>query len=123
MGRCIDLENRTADFALRIVKLCRALPRSSEAQVISKQLLRAGTSVGANYRATQRARFKAEFISKLAIVIEEADEVLFWLELLVRAEIVGSMKLDSLKKEANELVAIFVASQKTVRRTPSIPRS
>jgi four helix bundle protein len=119
MGRRIELENRTADFALRIVRLCRALPNSSEAQVMSKQLLRAGTSVGANYRATQRSRSKAEFISKLAIVIEEADEVLFWLELLERAEVVSPKKLDSLKKEANELVAIFVASQKTVRKAPS----
>jgi four helix bundle protein len=123
MGRCIELENRTADFALRIVKLCRSLPRNSEAQVIAKQLLRAGTSVGANYRATQRSRSKAEFISKLSVVLEEADEVLFWLELLMRAEILSAARLVPLMKEAEELISIFVASQKTVRCSPSIQQS
>jgi four helix bundle protein len=79
--------------------------------------------VGANYRATQRSRSKAEFISKLAIVIEEADEVLFWLDLLVRAEIVTADRLKPLMKETNELVSIFVASQKTLRKAPFIQHS
>ncbi len=115
MGRRTELADRTAEFALRIVRLFRALPRSSEAQVIGTQLLRAGTSVGANYRASHRARSTAEFISKIAIVIEEADEVEFWLTLLAKAEILSLEKLTPLIRETNELIAIFVASHKTAR--------
>lgn len=115
MGRRIELENRTSDFAFRIVCLFRALPNTPEAQVIGKQLLRAGTSVGANYRSAERARSKAEFISKIGIVLEEADEVDFWLGLLVRAGIFPRERLAGLITEINELIAILVASQKTAR--------
>ncbi len=118
MGRRLDLENRTSDFALRIVRLYRSLPNSAEAQVIGKQLLRAGTSVGANYRAVERSRSRADFISKLGIVLEEADEVDFWLNLLVRADIFPRDRLSGLLTEINELIAIFVASQKTAKAKP-----
>jgi four helix bundle protein len=110
-----ELRNRTKQFALRIIRLFRSLPRSTEAQVLGRQLLRSGTSVGANYRAAGRARSKAEFISKIAIVVEEADETIFWLECLVESGIVKEVLLTDLLKEANELVAIFAASLRTAR--------
>jgi four helix bundle protein len=93
------------------------LPHSPEAHVLGKQLLRAGTSVGANYRAAGRARSKAEFIAKIGIVLEEADETIFWLECLAESGIVKPALLSDLLAEANELVAIFVASQRTARES------
>ena len=113
MSQPEDLRGRTKRFALRIIKLFRALPRSEEARILGKQVLRSGTSVAANYRALCRARSKAEFVAKMGIVIEEADETIFWLELLVEAGIVPEAKMDDLIAEANELTAIFVASRKT----------
>jgi four helix bundle protein len=92
------------------------LPRSAEAQILGKQLLRSGTSVGANYRAAGRARSKAEFSAKIGIVVEEADETVFWIECLVESGIVKEELLQDLLKEANELVAIFSALHRTVRR-------
>lgn len=115
MGNGDDLKIRTKQFALRIVKLYRALPFKNEASVIGKQLLRSGTSIGANYRAACRSRSKAEFLAKMGIVLEEADETLFWLELLLEAEIVSAIKLESLIKEADELTAIFVSSLRTAK--------
>jgi four helix bundle protein len=91
------------------------LPRSPEAQVIGRQLLRSGTSIGANYRAAGRARSHAEFVSKIAIVLEEADETVFWLECLIESEIVKPELLQELLAEATELVAIFAASYRTSR--------
>jgi four helix bundle protein len=111
------LRNRTKKFALRIIRLFQHLPHSPEAQVLGKQLLRAGTSVGANYRAAGRARSKAEFISKMGIVVEEADETIFWLECLVESGIVKPDLLKDLLAEANELVAIFAASHGTARQS------
>src|SRR6266849_4058342 len=110
-----ELRDRTKRFALRIIRLFRHLPRSTEAQVLGKQLLRSGTSVGANYRATGRARSKAEFVAKMGIVVEEADETVFWLECLIESEIVKRDLLADLLTEANELVAIFAASHRTAR--------
>ena len=110
MGSIPDLKDRTKQFALRIMRLCRSLPRREDARVIARQVLRSGTSVGANYRAACRARSKPEFVAKLGIVLEEADETVFWLELLQESEIVSSPKLASLLQEARELTAIFVAS-------------
>ncbi len=106
---------RTKQFALRIVRLFRSLPRAEEARVIGKQVLRSGTSVGANYRAVCRARSKREFISKMSIVVEEAYESVFWLELLVDAEIFPKAKLSPLHNEAEQLLAIFAASLHTAR--------
>ena len=112
----LALRDRTKQFALRILKVCNSLPNSEAARAISRQLLRSATSVAANYRAVGRARFQAEFVAKIGIVVEEADESVFWLELLVDGGIVTKSRLDGLITEANELVSIFVASQKTARR-------
>ena len=109
------LKDRTKQFAIRIVKLFRALPKNDEARVIGKQVLRSGTSVAANYRAVCRARSGAEFIAKIGMVVEEADETVFWLELLVETEIISLQKMESLINEANELLAIFAASQTTAK--------
>src|SRR5947209_5424102 len=109
------MKQRTKEFAKRVIKLCRQLPQSEEARLIRGQLFRFGTSVGANYRAACRGRSKADFISKLGIVLEEADETLYWLEILVESEIVKSELLAPLIDEANQLVAIFVKSVNTVR--------
>ena len=110
-----ELRGRTKKFALRILRLFRSLPRSAEAQVLGKQLLRSGTSVGANYRAAGRSRSKAEFIAKIGVVLEEADETVFWLELLRDGDIIEAKRLESLISEANELAAIFAAAQRTAR--------
>lgn len=106
---------RTKQFAIRIVRLFRSLPKTEEARTIGKQVLRSGTSVAANYRAVCRARSKAEFVAKIGTVVEEADETLFWLELLVETELVARSRLNGLLIEANELLAIFAASQRTVK--------
>ncbi|MHB8652982.1 MAG: four helix bundle protein [Terriglobia bacterium] len=111
-----ELKKRAKQFAIRIVKLFRALPRTYEARIIGKQVLRSGTSVAANYRAVCRARSKAEFIAKIGVVVEEIDESIFWLELLGETAIVEQGRLQSLLAEANELLAIFAASQHTARR-------
>lgn len=111
-----DLKDRTKNFALRILRVVRSLPANAEGRIIANQLLRCGTSVAANYRAACRARSRPEFLAKLAIVIEEADESSFWLEFLVDAEIVREQKLRDLRSEANQLVAIFNASRTTAKK-------
>jgi len=95
------------------VRVFRSLPASADAQVLGKQLLRSGTSVAANYRAVCRARSRAEFVSKLGTVVEEADETIFWLELMGETGVVKQERIQDLLKEANELVAIFAASLRT----------
>jgi four helix bundle protein len=109
------MKRRTKDFALRAIRLCRSLPASQEGRIISRQLLRSATSIGANYRAVCRSRSSAEFISKLGIVLEEADETLFWLELVVESGLTPADKCSVLRQEADELVAIFVASLRTAK--------
>jgi four helix bundle protein len=111
-----ELRARTKAFALRVVKLYRSLPRSADAQVMGKQLLRCGTSVAANYRASCRARSRAEFAARIGIVAEEGDESGFWLEMLVEAEIVRMALLKDLLKESKELTAIFTSAQQTTRK-------
>jgi len=110
-----ELRQRTKSFALRILRLFRSLPKSTEALVLGKQLLRSGTSIGANYRSAGRARSKAEFVSKISVVLEESDETVFWLELLYESEIVKPELLHDLLREANELTAMFSAAQQTAR--------
>jgi len=110
-----DLKRRTKSFAILIIRLCQSFPRSQASTVITRQLLRSATSVGANYRAVCRARSSADFVSKLGIVLEEADETLFWLELLVDSGVARPDKTAPLLKEANELVSIFVASLRTAK--------
>ncbi len=112
-----ELRGRTKLFALRVIKLFRALPKSTEAQIIGRQMLRSATSVAANYRAVCRARSDAEFLSKLSVTLEEADESEFWLELLIESELLPKYQLDPLLKEAGELTAIFSASRYTVRKS------
>ena len=111
-----DLKRRTKAFALRILKLVDALPKTTAGRALASQIVRSGTSVAANYRAACRARSTADFIAKMGIVEEEADETLFWLELLEESELVTAAKLTAIKQEANELIAITVASIKTARR-------
>ncbi|MFH1744189.1 MAG: four helix bundle protein [bacterium] len=110
-----DLKKRTKEFALRIIRLVESLPGSKTSTVIGKQLLRSGTSVGANYRAACRARSAADFISKMGIVEEECDETIYWMELLIESNLVKERALAELMKEADEIVAIVVSSIKTAR--------
>jgi four helix bundle protein len=112
----IVLKYRSKRFALEIIRLFRSLPKGEDVRVIAKQLLRSGTSVAANYRAVCRARSRAEFIAKIGIVVEEADETVFWLELLVESGMVPEQLIAPIHKEANELLAIFAASQRTARQ-------
>ena len=112
------LIQRTKDFAKKIIGLCRSLPNNREGRLIGDQLFRSGTSVASNYRAACRGRSRAEFVSKLAIVVEEADETQFWLELIKEMNILRDLTVDKLIKEADELVAIFVASIKTTKSNP-----
>ena len=109
-----ELKQRTKDFALRVLKLIDSLPDSRSGRILANQLGRAGTSVGANYRAACRSRSIAEMISKISIVEEEADESSFWLELLVDHGLKSAATLAPLQREAGELTAIMVASRKTL---------
>lgn len=105
-----ELKKRTKAFAFSVIRLVESLPRGRTADVIDRQLIRSGTSVGANYRSACRARSTADFISKMGTVEEETDETLYWMELLIEAEIVESVKLESLINEADEILAMTVAS-------------
>lgn len=111
-----DLADRTKNFAIRTIRLIRALPNTLDGREIGKQLLRSGTSVGANYRAARRGRSKREFVAKLGIVQEEADESLFWLELIIDTKLLPARRVRSLEREANELVAIMAQSIKTAKK-------
>jgi four helix bundle protein len=114
-----DLKDRTQRFALDVIRYCSALPNKPEFRVIGNQLLRAGTSVGANYRAACRSKSKADFINKLSIVEEEADESEYWLELVENLSSANRPELSRLKSEAGQLVAIMVQSKKTARTAGS----
>jgi four helix bundle protein len=118
-----ELKMRTKQFALRILKLVEELPRSTSGRILGGQIARSATSVAANYRAVCRARSRADFVAKLGIVEEEADETGFWLELIVDAGLQPAAKLSPLLKEANELTAIFVSSLKTARDGRGNPKS
>lgn len=111
-----DLRNRTKSYALRMIKLYQSLPKSGEAQVIGKQILRSGTSVGAQYREACRAKSPADFISKMEGSLQELDETGYWLELLAESGIMSANQLADLQKENNELTAIFVASVITAKK-------
>lgn len=115
MDKAEILRQRSKKFALRVIRMFKSLPKTDEAIIMGKQVLRSGTSVAANYRAACRARSKAEFVSKMGIVVEEIDETVLWLELLVESEIVAYQKMQGLLKEANELLAIFASSRKTAK--------
>ena len=111
-----QLQDRTKKFAVRIIKSFAKLPRDEAARIIGKQFLRSGTSLAANYRAACRARSAADFISKISVVAEEADETLFWFELLVEAEMVKINLAEQLMNECKELLEIFSASLATAKR-------
>jgi four helix bundle protein len=122
MDRCVGnskhnyLKERTKRFALDVIKLVESLPKGRTADVIGRQLLNAGTSVGANYRAACRARSSADFISKMGIVEEETDETVYWMELLIEAKLVQQNDTSNLLHEANQILAMTVSSIKTARR-------
>jgi len=111
-----EMKQRTKRFALNIIQLVGALPQGQIANVLGRQLLRSGTSVGSNYRAACRAKSTADFIAKMGVVEEETDETIYWMELLVESGIVQSDTVGTLMKESNELLAITVSSIKTARR-------
>ncbi len=110
-----DLKCRTKDFAVRIIKLFAALPKSTEAQVVGKQILRCGTSVGAQYRESQHAKSDADFISKVEGSLQELEETTYWLELLEEMHIFAPEKLKPIQQETKELTAIFVTIAKKVK--------
>ena len=111
-----DLRERTKEFALRIVRLYAALPKTTEAQVLGKQALRSSTSVGANYREATRARSTAEFVSKVGVGLQELEETDYWLGLLADSGIVPEARLTDLHNELDELTAILVSSVKTTKK-------
>jgi len=110
-----EFKERTKGIALRIIKLVQSLPKNWIAETIGKQLLRSGTSIGANYRAACRAKSTADIINKLAIVEEEADESMFWIDLLIESEIVPQTKLEKLYNDIDEIVAMTVSSIRTLK--------
>ena len=110
------IKKRTKEFAKKVIELCRELPNNREGRLIGNQLFKSGTSVAANYRAACRGRSKAEFVSKLGIVLEEADETLFWLELIDEMAIHGGNSVKFLLQECDEITAIMVTSIKTAKR-------
>ncbi|HEY2103493.1 MAG TPA: four helix bundle protein [Chthoniobacterales bacterium] len=107
------LKARTKDFAIRIFRLVDALPKSVQGRAVANQIIRSGTSVASNYRAACRARSRAEFIAKIGLVEEEADETLFWLELIIETDLLAANKLKPLLREADEIVSIMAASRKS----------
>lgn len=113
-----DLRERTKAFALRIIRMFSSLPKSTGAQVLGRQVLRSGTSVGANYREAWRARSKAEFIAKVGDCLKELDETAYWLELLVDGSIVPQDKLNPLQDECNQLIAIFTTIARKSKASP-----
>lgn len=111
-----DFRERTFQFGIRCVRLVESLPKTMVAQTIGRQLLRAGTSVGANYRAAVRGRSRGDFISRMGVVEEEADEALYWIDVLVELRLTSTKRVEHLRAEANEITAITVSSIKTARK-------
>ncbi|MGW8301577.1 MAG: four helix bundle protein [Desulfobacterales bacterium] len=110
------MKDRTKKFAKQIILLCRKLPKNREGNLIGNQIFRSGTSVASNYRAACRGRSKAEFIAKMGIVEEEADETIFWLEVIEEVEILKNDSISSLMQECNEILSIVVSSINTARK-------
>jgi len=111
-----ELRDRTKQFALRVIRLVDALPKSTTGRAIAGQLVRSGTSVGANFRASRRARSKKEHIAKLGVVVEEVDETAYWLELVIEAQLLAEAKVRPLQVESEELTRIFSRSLATAKR-------
>ena len=110
-----DLRERTFEFSRRIVRMYVALPKSTLAQVLGKQVLRSGTSVGANYREAFRGRSRAEFVAKMGDCLKEIEETLYWIDLIIAEDILEESKMEPLQQETKELIAIFVSAIKTTR--------
>ena len=108
--------DRTFEFGIRCIRLAESLPKSMVAQVVAKQLIRAATSVGANYRAAVRGKSRADFTAKMGIVEEECDETLYWIEVIVALSLVPAQRTTALQSEANEIIAVVVSSIKTARK-------
>ena len=117
-----DLKLRTFQFSLRVMRFAEALPETRSGRTIANQVVRSGTSVGANYRAAKRAKSTKDFISKMGIVEEECDETIYWIELAVAADCVAQERVDALLREANEILAMTVASIKTAKKQVPRPR-
>jgi len=111
-----DFRERTFQFGIRCVRLAESLPKNMAAQAIGRQLLRGGTSVGANYRAAVRGRSRGDFVSRMGIVEEECDEALYWIDVLVALGTISPQRIEELRTEANEIIAITVSSIKTARK-------
>lgn len=118
-----ELQDRTKAFALRVMRLADALPAKRSANAVANQVVRSATSVGANYRAACRARSTAEFVAKLSIVVEEADETVYWLELIAAAALVSPGRITPLLEEARELLFIFASSRRTARKNRQVIKS
>ncbi len=118
----IDLQKRTKQFNINVIKICETLPRNAVGFELAKQIIRSSGSVGANYRATQRAKSKADYIYKLEIIIEEADKTMYWLEVMSETRLIDTKIASALIKEANELVSIFVATVKTTKTNNPIKK-
>jgi four helix bundle protein len=119
--RPLEMRERTLQFAELVVQACRTIPRNLEGRHVSDQLFRSATSVAANYRAARRARSRREFIAKIGLVIEEADESLFWLESAMRINLLPSPKGEAVRKEADELIAILYSTRQTAMERLSTP--
>jgi four helix bundle protein len=117
LNRAKQLQDRTKKFAVRVIKAFARCPKDESARIIGRQFLRSGTSLAANYRAACRARSAADFISKISVVSEEADETLFWLELLIESELITMKTVEPLMSECEELLKIFSASLATAKRS------
>jgi four helix bundle protein len=117
-----ELLQRTKQFALRIFKLVGVLPQTIQGRAVAAQLIRSGTSVATNYRAARRARSKPEFVAKLGVVEEEADETVFWLELIIETELLRAARVKPLLNEASEIVAIMASSKKTAAKSQTANR-
>lgn len=111
------LEKKTINFAVRIVKFYKFLCEEKKEYILSKQVLRSGTSIGANIRESRNAQSKADFINKLNVALKEADETQYWLEVMEKSEIINSEQVESLNKDLSELIAILVSSLKTLKKT------
>jgi four helix bundle protein len=110
-----EMKKRTKQFALRVIHLASALPQNAAGRAIANQVIRSGTSVGANYRAALRARSTPDFINKIGVVLEESDESAYWMELIIEGQVMPENRVTSLLQEANELTAIFAATHKTLK--------
>jgi four helix bundle protein len=117
-----DLRSRTKEFALRIIRLVSALPKTTIGRTLGNQLLRSGTSVGANYREAMHGRSRAEFLAKLEIALQEMEETCYWLELIVDANLISRRRLDPLIDEANQILAILIASARTTKQNRNTPK-